>query len=545
MSNETYTFACPVCAVRLSVPKALAGVRGPCPQCHHEITAPEPEAAMAAAVAGTMVPEAAVSRNEGPAPVPSAVVPPAPARPPTADEIARAVEPVSVAREEADLVESDEGEDDETPADAPLAATERVPARGRTERRSIFGRLAAVIVMAGLMGLAVFNWLPRGSLRSALSRWVPMGAVAQDDSGRSDTPSPSVRPPSADQGTSDTEVVSTAGGPAAEAVPTPLPEAIEIRPAKTLEDQDPPVASPAAAEEAVGEVPSAATAPPDPEATTPAPAEVAEPASSEAPTPGRAGRAEPTAGESLAGHSRPLPTGDPPSLLPDISTAGSEATAEPLDESIAGAHEALTLFLQARTWQERIALSEGGEALREEMAEYYGRIKDGPNTPTSVEHIRSAPLPDGKGLVQIFHVTFADLPQGFPVPVFQTEEGWRIDWHAFAEFREERLRKFFSAYQDAPATLRVKLQRAKYQDRSVPNLEKKYVFRVSAPIDGHEGYVFVDQSDSIVGPKIADKLDWDAPPSLVMAKLKWVRGTSGRGHVELRDIVSETWRAKP
>ena len=43
MSQESYLFACPVCAARLSVPKALVGVRGPCPQCHHEITAPEPE----------------------------------------------------------------------------------------------------------------------------------------------------------------------------------------------------------------------------------------------------------------------------------------------------------------------------------------------------------------------------------------------------------------------------------------------------------------------------------------------------------------------
>ncbi|MFN0126055.1 MAG: hypothetical protein ACKV19_05150 [Verrucomicrobiales bacterium] len=548
MSNESYTFACPVCAVRLSVPKALAGVRGPCPQCHHEITAPEPEAATAATVAGTMVPEAVVSRNDLPAPVPSVVVPIALGRPPSADELAQAVEPEIVAREKTGAAESDEeGEDDETTTEAPLAATQPVSARDRTGRRSIFARLAAVLVIAGLIGLAVFNWLPRGSLRSALSRWVPMGLVDPvNKSAPGGPPSPSVSPPSTLRDVNEGGAAPTAAETTtAQAVPTPQPEAIEIRPAKTVDDPAAPTTSPTAAEEAVGEASSAPKETAAPEAEASATAEAAEAPAPEAPAPDGPAGPKSTAAETAGGIPRLVPTGDAPSLLPDISAVGSEATTDPLDESIAGAHEALTLFLQARTWRERIVLSEGGEALRKEMEEYYSRNKDVPNTPTSVEHIRSAPLPDGKGLVQIFHVTFADLPQGFPVPVFQTEDGWRIDWHAFAEFREERLRKFFSEYRDAPATLRVKLQRAKYQDRSVPNLDKKYVFRVSAPIDDHEGYVFVDQSDSIVGPKIADKLDWDAPPWLVMAKFKWVRGTAGRGHVELRDIVAETWRAKP
>lgn len=544
MSNESYTFACPVCAVRLSVPKALAGVRGPCPQCHHEITAPEPEVALAAAVVGARGPEPAVGRNEVPAPTPSVVAPIVPGRPPTADEVARAVEPVVVAREEAAEAASDDGEDDESTPMAPLAETERLPASVRAGGRWNFARLAAVLVIAGLIGLAAFNWLPRSSLRSALSRWMPTGGVdPANETAQSRPPAKSVRLPSAIQDDGDGRGAPAPVDPAAEAVPPPLPEIIEIRPAKTLEA---PAASGSPADnEAAGDASSAPLQTPDPEAVTPASAEVAEAGVSEPPTPEGMAVSEPATSGIPEGAARPLPAGDPPSLLPDISAGGSAATPEPLDESIAGAHEALTLFLQARTWQERIVLSEGGEVLRKEMEEYYRRHKDGPNTPTSVEHIRSAPLPDGKGLVQIFHVTFADLPQGFPVPVFQTEDGWRIDWHAFAEFREERLRKFFSEYQDPPATLRVKLQRAKYQDRSVPNLDKKYVFLASAPIDGHEGYVFVDQTDSIVGPKIADKLDWDAPPSLVMAKLKWVRGTSGRGHVELRDIVSETWRAKP
>ena len=141
-------------------------------------------------------------------------------------------------------------------------------------------------------------------------------------------------------------------------------------------------------------------------------------------------------------------------------------------------------------------------------------------------------------------MTFADLPQGFPVSVRQSEEGWKVDWQAFVEFREGRLKKFLAQYQEAPAIFRVRLQRARYQDTAVPNLDQKYVFRVAAPIDGHEGYVFVDKEDSIVGPKVAEMLGWE-DTHLVMAKLKWVRATSGRPYVELRDIVSQSWREAP
>lgn len=40
MANELIHFFCPACGIRLSVPKHLAGVTGPCPSCGHAIQAP-------------------------------------------------------------------------------------------------------------------------------------------------------------------------------------------------------------------------------------------------------------------------------------------------------------------------------------------------------------------------------------------------------------------------------------------------------------------------------------------------------------------------
>jgi hypothetical protein len=45
MADDTITFHCPSCNVRLTVPASLAGVTGPCPTCRAEIQAPTSQAA--------------------------------------------------------------------------------------------------------------------------------------------------------------------------------------------------------------------------------------------------------------------------------------------------------------------------------------------------------------------------------------------------------------------------------------------------------------------------------------------------------------------
>lgn len=618
MSQETYTFACPVCAVRLSVPKALAGVRGPCPQCHHEITAPEPESVGAVALAaapsvaaapGMPTPRSAppslpplpvtaplpepparisrppaaivpppLPRAESPAPPPrspgllpekeasptpsAGSLPPlpplaaeAPAVPPAASAPAPqvpsipplplpleavAVEAVAVeavALEAAAIEAKPVADGDSAVAAARVVPVPREPveARRRAVKRRSGWRVALVLVIgAGLVAAAVLNFLPRQSLREWVGRWVPSmsGEAVPSSSGAVADPENSqpsvdieIRPalePSVAVGPTDTL-------PAASAEPAlDVPDAPGAEPALESTDSAPPPA--AAANTTVPENPGSTDA-------SGTPTGVAAPEPPSAPASNQNGAPATTAAERA-----PLSGQDaPPSLLPDISGGDATATAAPVDEALAGAQEALTLFLQARSWQDRLALSEGGESMKPEMEAHYATVPDGPNPPTSVEHIASAPIPGGSRTVQVFHVAFADLPQGFPVPVRQTDEGWKIDWRAFTEFREGRLKSFLTEYRDPPAVFRVRLQRAHVQDRAVPNLDTKYAFRIAAPIDGHEGYVFVDKEDSIVGPKIADKLDSNTI-HLVMAKLKWVRGTNGKTFVELRDIVSNSWR---
>jgi hypothetical protein len=77
MANETISFCCPACGVRLTVPAALAGVVGPCPSCRTQIQAPFP-VAQVAAIPGMALAAAPVSTPAPPAsaPAPAPVVAP-------------------------------------------------------------------------------------------------------------------------------------------------------------------------------------------------------------------------------------------------------------------------------------------------------------------------------------------------------------------------------------------------------------------------------------------------------------------------------------
>ena len=226
-----------------------------------------------------------------------------------------------------------------------------------------------------------------------------------------------------------------------------------------------------------------------------------------------------------------------------VPAAASAVTEDPPAE----ARRVLMSFLQARNWRERVVWCEEGDRLREELEAYDRRIGDGAHVPLSVEHIASAPLPDGLRTVQVFQVAFPDLPQGFPVPVRQTSRGWRLDGRTFIEFRESRLKRFLDDFRESPAVFRVRLRWLPPGDPDGFDPDASFPehrFRIAAPIQGHEGIIYADKNDPVVGPKIADRLNPQAT-HLVMVRLQWARGITGRARVELRDIVSESWREEP
>ena len=85
MANDSITFFCPACSIKLTVPDSLAGVIGPCPSCRNQIQAPYPPPVAQQTEAPAYQPPVAPSYPPlaTPSPAPAA----APSYPPTAAPI--------------------------------------------------------------------------------------------------------------------------------------------------------------------------------------------------------------------------------------------------------------------------------------------------------------------------------------------------------------------------------------------------------------------------------------------------------------------------
>lgn len=83
MANETITFLCPACGIKLTVPSQLAGVTGPCPSCRSLIQAPCSPPLDSSAYQSPLIAPSGTSTTEIPADRhPSAAAPVAPISPP-------------------------------------------------------------------------------------------------------------------------------------------------------------------------------------------------------------------------------------------------------------------------------------------------------------------------------------------------------------------------------------------------------------------------------------------------------------------------------
>ena len=94
MANESITFHCPACGIKLTVPSSLAGITGPCPTCRTLIQAPIPAAPqqMAPPAAAYQAPVQAPPAYQPP-PAPVYQTPPPPAyQPPPVQRVEATVE---------------------------------------------------------------------------------------------------------------------------------------------------------------------------------------------------------------------------------------------------------------------------------------------------------------------------------------------------------------------------------------------------------------------------------------------------------------------
>lgn len=399
----------------------------------------------------------------------------------------------------------------------------------RTPKGTNFIRLAfAAIFLLGFLGVVGFFLKEHVvGMFPALAAYMepPPEAVIPDAASKVATAPPSPMPEAS-------KVVLTEPAPVIAPSPTPEPtqrptNLVGFDPGEPASSMTNPVVSEFAPGTSNPPAPAIASESPGmPLDSSAAPREMVRPAS----TP------ETAMGSVVSTTPQPLPTSPPSANEPSIK--------EQAPEEAKDAVQALKQFLQASTVSERLAYTLGADVMKPLMERYYSRTADGPVMVDRIEFVRMDPNPElGSGRHCIF--SLENKTWEYPVPVMLEEQpdGFKVDWLAFVEFKDRLLEKFFQNYQEGAARFHVGIIRHHYFEDDVPNLDRKYAFRVSpAPPNIFQASVFLDK-ESELAQQLRSRLPWENHVWAVV-ELEWKKlGT--QQWVELSAVPQMHWYSLP
>jgi hypothetical protein len=208
----------------------------------------------------------------------------------------------------------------------------------------------------------------------------------------------------------------------------------------------------------------------------------------------------------------------------------------------------------APSWETLIKKSLKGADLRDQMAAYY---KANPYSPEKVSEItfqHKQKLPDSDFQFYLFKVITDSNTGSFPMTVEETSTGFRTDWEAYVQFKDAHLETFLSNPKVGPdgkgeiKTFNVILRRAHDFTDDVPDSDKKWCYKIDAPVDELDGgFAFIPKF-STYGQELDAQLKWlllyfpivdvrwevDAnhPGSEPYVRLMKIRQFNWRGHGE-------------
>lgn len=398
----------------------------------------------------------------------------------------------------------------------------------RAPRGTNFIRLAfAAIFLLGFLGLVGFllkDYLP--DLIPGLISHDAAEEASKDDSGISDRPFISPNPSSP---------AKLAGGNAAPEKPSaPSPAAPEARDktAPITVGFDPQEPAPSKVESAT---PAQQVAVPQP-ATPPT-------ATSTAPLPPTA----PAAGPLLEVPAKPVMNGGTPgtpAASPSSLSQSHTIEEEGITAESRPAAEALKKFLLSKSLEERLKHTLGADLMKPHMERYYAHAPDGPILVDRIQFVRMDPNPElGSGKHCIFSLENKTWEFSVPVMLEEKEDGFKVDWVAFVEFKDRMLEKFFQAYMPGKACFHVGIIRRHFFEDGVPNLDRKDAFRVMpAPPNSFEASVFIDK-DSALAEELRTRLPWETHVWAVV-ELEWKK-LGSQQWVELSAVPQMHWYSLP
>jgi len=320
--------------------------------------------------------------------------------------------------------------------------------------------------------------------------------------------------------------------------PAPLPSSsseAKAKPASITVGFDPQEATPSkVAPVAAEERPATAVTPSPPPATGAAPMVVA-------PVP------PPAAGTLLEVPAKPVMNAESPGApAATPSTLAQSHTIEEDDVPAAAqpAVEALKKFLQSKSLEERLKYTLGADMMKPHMERYYAHAPDGPILVDRIQFVRMDPNPElGSGKHCILSLENKTWEFSVPVMLEEKEDGFKVDWVAFVEFKDRMLEKFFQTYMPGKACFHVGIIRHHFFEDGVPNVDRKDAFRVSpAPPNSFQASVFLEK-DSALAQELRTRMPWETHVWAVV-ELEWKK-LGSQQWVELSAVPQMHWYSLP
>jgi hypothetical protein len=281
-------------------------------------------------------------------------------------------------------------------------------------------------------------------------------------------------------------------------------------------------------------------------AVTPAtgPANKADPADTPTPEPEPEPEPEPAQPGPAAPPVVPPPVSTPPvePTLPKDQSSTPAPVAEPPLKIIPAPEAALKAFLAASDWKSRALHVLHPAETTAKMESYHATAPDGPTAYTSLR--ADAAVGDGENKTRLlsYLVVTEALPDGFPVALVETADGWKVDWETFVEFRDDHFGRFAAGQGGEAGAFHVLVRNTHYFGEPFPGSEQLTAFRLDPPLPDRNHYAFVP-TGSELHKTLAGVTEWGRPFTPVLQLVRKQHGDR-KFHLEIESILAPHWRPR-
>jgi hypothetical protein len=243
------------------------------------------------------------------------------------------------------------------------------------------------------------------------------------------------------------------------------------------------------------------------------------------------------------------PVVPPPVTPPPIKTTppvDQSATPPPVEETalkaIPAPEAALKAFLAAPDWKSRALHVLHPAETTAKMETYHATTPDGPTAFTSLRADASHGDGEKNARLLSYLIVTESHPDGLPVALVETPEGWKVDWETFVEFRDDHFGRFAAGQGGEAGAFHVLVRNTHYFGEPFPGSDQLTAFRLDPPLPDRNHYAFVP-TGSELHKTLAGVTEWGRPFAPVLQLVRKQHGDR-KFHLEIESILAPNWRPR-